>query len=138
VPKQSPIPDEFERPYFDACNEERLVLQYCGACDRFQHPPEISCRNCNSAAQLTWRQIKGDGHIYSYAVVYDTPLSLMQSEQPYNVAVIDLDEAPGCNVLSHLPGTPAEAVPVGAKVELVFETTKATGQMVPEWRVVDQ
>ena len=135
--KQSPIPDELDRPFFDACNEGRLVLQYCTECDRFQHPPEPTCRDCSSDAHLTWRQIDGRGHIYSYAVVYDTPNASLQEDLPYNVAVIDLDEAPGCNVLSHLPGTPADEVPVGARVELLFEKTQATGQMVPEWRVVD-
>ena len=30
------------------------------------------------------------------------------------VAVIDLDECPGINVMSHLPGTPVDQVPIGA------------------------
>jgi hypothetical protein len=46
-----------------------------------------------------------------------------------------LDEDPGINFLSNLPGTPPGEVPVGAPVELIFEPT-STGQMVPEWRVV--
>jgi hypothetical protein len=36
---------------------------------------------------------------------------------------------------SHLPGTPVDTVPVGARVEVIFEAT-ANGQKVPEWRVV--
>jgi hypothetical protein len=38
--------------------------------------------------------------------------------------------------VSHLPGTPPDAVPIGAAVEVVFEVTPATGQKVPEWQVV--
>ena len=46
-----------------------------------------------------------------------------------------LDEDPGIQMYSHLPGTPVDDVPVGADVEVVFEDT-ANGQKVPEWKVV--
>jgi uncharacterized OB-fold protein len=52
------------------------------------------------------------------------------------VAVVKLDEDPGITMLSHLPGTAVDGVPIGAKVQVEFETTPATGQKVPEWRVV--
>ena len=136
MPKQSPVADELDKPFWDACNEERLILQHCATCDRWQHPPERVCRQCGSADRLAWRQIAGSGTIYSFGVVHDTPISSLQAEQPYNVAVIDLDEAPGINMMSHLPGTPADEVPIGAKVRLIFEVTPGNGQKVPEWQVV--
>jgi hypothetical protein len=46
-----------------------------------------------------------------------------------------LDEDPGIQMYSHLPGTPVDAVPVGARVKVIFEAT-ANGQKVPEWQVV--
>ena len=135
MPKQSPIPEELDRPFFDACNEERLVLQHCDACDRFQHPPEPECAGCGRSDSLSWRQIEGTGTIYSYAVIYDTPIASLKEEQPFNCAVIDLDEAPGVNMVSHLRGTPLDEVPIGAKVRLTFETTPATGQKIPQWEL---
>jgi hypothetical protein len=39
-------------------------------------------------------------------------------------------------LLSHLPGTPLDEVPIGATVQVEFEVTGATGQKVPEFRVV--
>ena len=136
MPKQSPVPEESDKPFFDACNEGRLVIQNCTACNRMQHPPAPTCAKCGSGANLSWRQVSGRGRIYSYGVVYDTPVKLLQADQPYNVAVITLEEDPGIQMLSHLPGTPLDQVPVDAAVEVVFETTPATGQKVPEWRVV--
>lgn len=136
MPRQSPIPDAVDQAFWDACNEDRLVIQHCDACDRYQHPPESVCYQCGSADRVVWQQITGSGTIYSYGVVYDSPIAALQLDQPYNVAVIDLDEAPGINVLSHLPGTPPDQVPIGAKVELIFQATQETGQKVPEWRVV--
>jgi uncharacterized OB-fold protein len=137
VPKQSPVPDELDQAFYAAANEERLVIQHCAGCDRYQYPPEPACYQCDSPDQLAWRQIEGRGTIYSYAVVYDTPVASLQPDQPFNVAVIDLDECPGINMMSHLPGTPPGEVPIGAPVRLIFETTPATGQKVPEWQLTD-
>ena len=60
---------------------------------------------------------------------------LLQDDQPFNLAVIMLDDDPGIQMYSHLPGTSVDDVPVGASVEVVFEAT-ANGQLVPEWRIV--
>jgi hypothetical protein len=48
------------------------------------------------------------------------------ADQPYNLAVITLDED---------PGIPANEVPVGATVEVIFEEV-ASGQLIHEWQVV--
>ena len=134
--KQSPVPDELSKPFWDAANEGRLVVQNCKACNRLQHPPEPVCYNCSSAQNLEWREVSGRGTIYGYGVVHDCPVRLLQEDQPFNVAVIMLEEDPGIQMYSHLPGIPADEVPVGASVQVEFETTPGTGQKVPEWRVV--
>ena len=132
--KQGVIPDELTKPFWDAANEEQLVIQNCKACNRLQHPPLPTCDQCGSEANLEWKQMSGRGKIYNYGVVYDCPVRLLQEDQPFNVAVIMLNEDPGIQMYSHLPGTPVDEVPVGAEVEVIFETT-ANGQKVPEWRV---
>jgi uncharacterized protein len=135
LPKQSPVPDELDSAFYAAANEDRLVIQHCAGCDRYQYPPEPACARCESPDRLSWRQVEGRGTIYSYAVVYDTPVASLQPDQPFNVAVINLDECPGITMLSHLPGTPPGQVQIGAPVRLIFEVTPATGQKVPEWQV---
>ena len=133
--KQGVEPDESSGPFWQAANEERLVIQHCSACERLQHPPERVCRDCGSAERLEWKPMSGRGTIYNYGVVHDCPVRLLQADQPFNVAVITLDDDPDIQMFSHLPGTPADQVPVGAAVELIFEES-ANGQKVPEWRVV--
>ena len=132
--KQGVIPDELTKPFYDAANEERLVIQNCTACNRLQHPPVATCRQCGSGDNLEWKGMSGKAKIYNYTVVYDTPIKTLQEDQPFNLAVVMLDEDPGIQMYSHLPGTPVDEVPVGASVEVVFEAT-ANGQKVPEWRV---
>jgi uncharacterized OB-fold protein len=70
-------------------------------------------------------------------VVHDTPVSSLIPDQPFNVATIALEEEPEVIMLSHLPGVPVDEVPIGAAVEVMFETTPATGQKIPEWKLVD-
>jgi uncharacterized protein len=135
MPKQSPVPDDLDRPFYDAANEDRLVLQYCAADDRWQYPPRPVCAQCGSADDLSWRQAQGRGTIYSYAVVYDTPIASLRSDQPFNCAVIELDQCRDIKFMSHLPGTPAGQVSIGAPVQVVFLRTPATGQKVPEWQI---
>lgn len=135
--KQGVDPDELTRPFWEAANRHRLVIQNCTACDLLQHPPARSCHQCGSGDSLEWKEVSGRGRIYNYGVVHDCPIRLLQEDQPFNVAVIMLDDDPGIQMYSHLPGTPVDDVPVGADVEVVFEAT-ANGQKVPEWRVVEE
>jgi len=135
MPKQGVVPDQLSKPFWDAANEGRLVIQNCQACNRLQHPPGPTCGQCRSGDNLEWKEMSGRGKIYNYGVVYDCPVRLLQEDQPFNLAVIVLDEDTGIQMYSHLPGTPVDEVPVGASVEVVFEAT-ANGQKVPEWRVV--
>ncbi len=133
--KQGVVADDLTRPFWAAANEERLVIQNCKVCDRLQHPPAARCQQCGTETDLEWKQLSGRGTIYNYGVVHDCPIRLLQDDQPFNVAVVMLDEDPGIQMYAHLPGTPVDEVPVRAAVEVVFEET-ANGQKVPEWRVV--
>ena len=133
--KQGVIPDELTAPFWEAANEGRLVIQNCSDCDRLQNPPLPACSACGSADGLGWKEMSGRGTIYNYCVVYDTPVALLQEDEPFNLAVVALDDDPGIQMYSHLPGTGVDEVPIGGKVEVVFEAT-ANGQKVPEWRVV--
>ena len=135
MPKPSPVPDKLSKPFWDACNEQRLIVQTCTACNRMQYPPENTCASCGSDRNLEWREVSGRGKIHGYCVMYDSRLRLLQPNQPFNIAVIELEDDPAIKFFSHLPGTPPDEVPVGARVQVEFEQS-ATGQLVPEWRVV--
>jgi len=63
MPKLIPVPDVLSKPFWDAVNERRLVLQHCSACDRLQYPPLKACQVCGSDAGLAWKEVEGRGHI---------------------------------------------------------------------------
>jgi hypothetical protein len=135
MPKIIPVADELSKPFWDAVNEKRLVLQNCSACNRLQYPPQEKCAACGSAEKLEWKEVNGKGHISSYIVIEDGRLDRRMPDQPYNLALIILDEDQDINFYSNLPGVPVDDVPVGAAVEVVFEEV-APGQLIHEWQVV--
>ncbi len=135
MPKVIPVPDELSKPFWDAVNEKRLVLQNCTVCNKLQYPPRKTCAKCGSAEKLEWKEVKGRGHISTYIVIENGRLARRIPDQPYNLALITLDEDPSINFYSNLPGVPVGKVPVGAAVEVMFEEV-APGQLIHEWRVV--
>ena len=136
MPKVIPVPDELSKPFWDAVNAKKLVVQHCGACNKLQYPPQKTCQVCNSDAKLTWKEVKGKGHIATYIVIEDGRLNRRMADMPYNLALVTLDEDPTVNFYSNLPGTPPYKVPIGAPVEVTFEEV-APGQLIHEWRVVN-
>ena len=131
-----PVPDEVSKPFWDACNERRLIVQNCTTCNKLQYPPRAQCRQCGSADHLEWRQVSGRGKIHDYAVMHDCRIRVLQADQPFNLGIVELDEDPGIKMYSHLRGVPVDELPVGAKVQVEFEATPGTGQKVYEWRLV--
>tara|TARA_Y100001934_G_C12345403_1_gene772498 strand:+ start:1967 stop:2377 length:411 start_codon:yes stop_codon:yes gene_type:complete len=132
--KQGVVPDDLTAPFWDAANQSKLVIQNCKACNRLQHPPELLCGKCGLGDSLGWEEMSGKGKIYNYGVVHDCPVRLLQDDQPFNLAVVMLDEDPGIQMYSHMPGVPEDEVPVGANVRVIFEKS-ANGQLIPEWEV---
>ena len=131
-----PAPDEFSKPFWDAINQKRLMVQNCTGCNTLQYPPRPACQHCGSK-NLVWKETSGRGHILSYFIVYDGRYVPRIPEQPYNVAVVTLDEDPHVNFYSNLPGVPSKQVPVGAPVKVIFEEV-APGQLIHEWQVVSE
>ena len=134
MPKLIPISDELSKPFWEAANEKRLMVQNCTACNTLQYPPQPACQDCGSK-DLEWKETSGRGHILTYYTVNDGRSQRRVPDQPFNVAVVTLDEDPRINFYANLPGVPAKEVPVGAAVEVIFEEVEP-GQLIHDWRVV--
>jgi uncharacterized protein len=132
------LPDEVDLPFWTAANDDRLVCQYCRSCARWQFPPNRECGECGSISSTEWRDVDGRGEIYSFAVIHDTPIAVLQSDQPYHSAVVTLVDCPGINMVTLLRDLPPGALSIGDPVHVTFVASAATEQQkVPEW-VVDR
>lgn len=131
-----PVADELTKPFWDAANQKKLVVQQCANCNMRHYPPKQRCNNCDSTAPLEWKEVEGKGHVDVHFVIRDSRIRGFRSAQPINFAIITLDEDPGLNFLSNLPGTPPGEVPVGAPVEVVFDESAEPNQLIPDWRII--
>tara|TARA_B100001142_G_C14278745_1_gene633988 strand:- start:586 stop:993 length:408 start_codon:yes stop_codon:yes gene_type:complete len=134
MPKLIPVPDEVSQPYWDAVNSRKLVLQYCSDCAKLQYPINKTCYHCNGSESLEWKEVEGKGEIIAAIVIEDGRLNRRMPDQPYNLAVISLDEDPSINFYSNLPGTQPYKAVIGSKVSLIFEQV-SDDQLIPEWIV---
>ena len=118
-------------------------MQNCKACDArrglnaIQYPPQPTCVRCGASDTLEWLEMSGRGNVREYCVMYDCRTRSLQADQPFNIVAIELEDDRSVLMYSHLPGTAVDDVPIGAKVQVEFEVTPATGQKIPEWRVVE-
>ncbi|MGZ5634074.1 MAG: Zn-ribbon domain-containing OB-fold protein, partial [Burkholderiales bacterium] len=60
--RPAPVSNKLTKPFWDACNERRLVLQNCAACSRLHYPPTEKCTKCGSG-NMVWKEVQGKGHI---------------------------------------------------------------------------
>jgi len=134
MPKLIPQAGPLSKPFWDAVNQKKLVLQKCGN-GHLQYPPAQRCAKCGND-KLEWTDVNGRGHIATYIVIEDGRLDRRIPDQPYNLVLITLDDDPGINFYSNLPGTPTYKVPVGAPVEVIFEEV-VPGTWIHEWRVAN-
>ena len=86
--RPAPVPNDLTRPFWDACNQRRLVLQNCTVCERLHYPPTQRCDQCGSADNFEWKEVEGKGHIDVYMVIRDSRIRGFRSAQPINFAVI--------------------------------------------------
>jgi uncharacterized OB-fold protein len=134
MPKTIPVANELTKPFWDAINEKKLVLQHCDDCGKLQYPIRPKCWHCNSE-RLGWQEVEGKGHILETMVVHDTRVVRRKGDVPFNVSVVSLDEDPSINFLANLPGTPAHEAPQGAAVEILYEEMEP-GTFIHDWRLI--
>lgn len=125
-----PRPTDEARPFFDALNEHRLVIQCCATCGALQHPPRAMCGRCRSMA-FDWAEMNGKGVVYSYVVTHQAVHPALVGHTPLATVVVELAEGP--HVTSNLVDVPPDDVTIGTPVEVVFEEVGA-GVVLPLFR----
>ncbi len=120
VPKR-PVPAQGiyvdTSPFWRGLDEGRLVLQYCPATKRYQHPPR-PVSTAVSRRALEWRELSGKGTIYAYTVVR-IPGPGLQDRVPLPVATVELDE--GVRILANLLHCTPDEPAIGMRVKLVMD-----------------
>lgn len=134
--KQRPLPaiDELTRPFWEAAKQQQLVVQRCGDCGYFNHPPRTVCDACQSQ-QLAFEPVSGKGAIYSFSVMHQQNIAGFEEHVPYLNILVELDEQPRLFMVANLPGSEREKVKIGGRVEVYFEKIDEEISL-PQFRVV--
>lgn len=111
-----PRPTALSKPFWDACREERLVVQRCRDCAAYVFIPQPCCGECLSE-DLEWVESSGRGTLYSFTTVWRPQQPTF--EVPYTVVVVEVEE--GWYMLSNLVGVAPEDVAIGTPLEVCFE-----------------
>lgn len=127
LPKPTPLTEGF----WQAAREGRLVIQQCEDCELLRHYPQYLCPACHSD-RWRWRQVSGEGTVYSFTIAHQAFNSAWAARVPYAVATIELDE--GVRLVSDLPDDDTEHVAIGRRVAVFFDEV-AEGVTLPRFRL---
>lgn len=130
VEKYTPEADSLSKPYWDAAQHGKLVMQRCTACREYTFFPKAWCPHCWNLT-LEWAPVSGRGHVLTYSVVHYGGFSeSYAADIPYVVAVIKLEEGP--QMMANVIGCKADAVKIGMPVKVTFEQRKG-GFKIPQF-----
>lgn len=105
--------------YWHGGAKGELRIQFCSACENWQHPPSPVCRLCRSRNALETRPVSGRGRVASWT----------QNEQPwfpgqqvpFRVGYVELEEQPGLYVFGGITGSGDAEDPMGRAITTRFQ-----------------
>jgi uncharacterized OB-fold protein len=122
-----------EEEYFEHLAQGRFMLQRSRVSGKYFFYPRVA-EPITGARDLEWVEASGRGTVYATTVVRTKP-----PLQPYNVALVDLEEGP--RIMSRVEGIAPDEVRIGMKVRarigkqdereiLLFDVIAVTGSPV--------
>jgi uncharacterized OB-fold protein len=124
--------DVWTRPFWDAAEQERIVMPHCVACGTYRWPPGPFCPACSSQ-QVAWTDA-GQGRIYSYTIIPGRPSAHNAAPGCIVPALIEFPQAAGMRLLAAIVDTPLSHIKVGAPVSVGF--SRAANGNVPVFSVI--
>lgn len=114
--------------FWDAANEQRLMVKFCKACGKTHWYPRPLCPHCGSA-DTELRAASGKGTIYTVSV------TRRAGPTAYAMAYVTLDE--GVTMMTNIVDCDLDALRIGDRVEVVFKPSDG-GPLVPMFRPAGQ
>jgi len=115
-----------------------LLVQACGACGRWRHPPRPMCPHCRST-DVTWVRTTGTGRVWSFVVPHPPLLPAYSPLAPYNVIVVELDDERTIRMVGNLVASAdgaineiePQSIEIGEPVRVVFH--QVDDVVLPRW-----
>lgn len=115
-----PTPFDWDRGFWEAAKEHRLVVQRCGSCKEVRNFPRLMCPVCRSM-EIEWVASRGRGRIYSWSTLYK-PFHPAFTDLPMTIVVIELEDYPKVHLVGRLvSGDGSEPdLAIDQSVEVIF------------------
>ncbi len=115
--RPEPQPTPTSEPFWSGLIEEKIRLQQCDDCSAWVYYPRSHCPECLSS-NLTWKEVSGEGTLYSFTVANQATAPQFTGEEPQLIGVVELVE--GVRVNTVMVNVSPEDLKVGMKVLPVF------------------
>lgn len=108
---------EFYRGWF----QRRLLLNRCGSCGTWHHPPKPVCPQCWST-DLRPTEPSGNGTVHLLMLLHQGPPApgVDYAKGPHPVATVELDEQRGLRLTSTVVDCPVADIAIGMRVSLTW------------------
>jgi len=106
------------KEFWIGCKAHELRFQKCKACGHVRWPASIFCPLC-FGRETEWIISEGKGRVYSFAVYHIAYHPGFESELPYVVAIVELEEGP--HILTNIIGCQPDEVTCEMRVEVIWE-----------------
>lgn len=112
--------DGLDTAFWDGLRDDRLLLQRCQSCKRWQWGPEWICHRCHSF-DLAFEETEATGIIYSHQRVWHPVHPALAERCPFVIVLVELPGADDVRMVGNLIGDPMQPLEIGASVSGVFE-----------------
>ncbi len=127
--------DRDNAPHFRGRLERKLLLNRCGACGQWRHPPRPACPQRRSR-DMRPPEVAGEGTIHLLIFLpQGPPAEGVDYAIPYPVATVELDEQPGLRFTSTVVGAANADIAIGKRVRL--DWIERGGAPLPVFRLAE-
>jgi uncharacterized OB-fold protein len=113
--------------------ERRLLVNRCGACATWHHPPKPICPTCWST-DIVATELAGTGTIHLAIFLHQgPPADGVDYTTPHPVVTVELDEQDGLRFTSTVVGAANGDITIGTRVSL--DWIERNGTPVPVFRL---
>ncbi|MDB5970230.1 MAG: hypothetical protein JWQ90_2680 [Hydrocarboniphaga sp.] len=110
--------DHDNKAFYRGLLNRQLLIDRCGDCGHWFHPPRPICPKCWSR-DIRPTAVSGRGHIHLLILLHQGPSAPgVRYDTPHPVATIELEEQSGLRFTSTIVGSDNAALKIGLPVEL--------------------
>lgn len=115
--------DPLSGPFWQAADEGRLAMPWCGHCERAVWYPQPACPDCG--AEPAWRTLSGRARLLAWTVVRKPVNPMFLPE--YVPALVVPEEAPGARLVTQLVDCAPEDLQCDMPLVADFRTLSPRG-----------